>query len=232
MHSTPRTHYLKFYLFPLPSNFLALSSYRTVNWDNLPVPGIQATQHAVETLKYESVVSIVQGFIEGDVLTKEEHAALHSSLPHSNVSYPHSFLVHPVHQHPADYESKFVASVVGAFAWDVSLRNLLPENVNGILIEVRNTCNQTCLYEISGKDAFYLGENAVRETTYDHMEIVRDLSFHTNPNFTSTPGHCQYKIVSYDDYLRLYPNYDTPLTNPVCSCSCDDTAYFSYRNLF
>ena len=123
---------------------------------------------------------------------------MHSLRNNSDISYPHSLLTTPVHEIPNDSESKIVARLSGSFAWDYTLRNLLPNNVDGIMVELQNTCNETSLYALVGYDAFYLGENATRESAFDHMEVVRDLSLGTHPNFTTTPGHCRYSIVSWN----------------------------------
>jgi hypothetical protein len=120
---------------------------------------------------------------------------MHSSRLNSDVNYPHSYISTPVHEIPGNSDSKIVGNLGGLFAWDYALRFLLPDNVAGIMVELRNTCNQTGLYALAGRDAFYLGDNATKETTYDNMEVVRDLSFSTHPNFTTTPGHCQYTMV-------------------------------------
>jgi hypothetical protein len=103
----------------------------------------------------------------------------------------------PIHEVPHDTESKIVARLSGSFAWDYTLRFLLPDNVAGIVVELRNTCNQSSLYRLIGHDAFYLGDNATKEAKYDEMEVVRDLALSTHPNFTTTPGHCHYTMVSF-----------------------------------
>ena len=77
---------------------------------------------------------------------------MHSSLPNSDVSYPYSFMNTPIHEIPNDYESKIVGTTGGGFAWDFALRYLLPNNVEGIMVEIQNSCNQTSLYELIGYD--------------------------------------------------------------------------------
>lgn len=123
---------------------------------------------------------------------------MHSTRPNSNISFPHSFLYCPIHEIPNDYNSRIVAYVYGGFSWDFALRFLLPDIVEGIVVEIRNTCNQSGMFELSGHNAYYLGTNAPREHKYDSMEIVRDLTISTHPNFTTTPGHCRYTVVSID----------------------------------
>ena len=150
---------------------------------------------AVFALKNESVFTPVRPYTTSATTSQEEHNALHSTLVNSDISFPHSYISTPIHAIPNDAESKIVATVGGLFAWDYALRNLLPDNVDGLIVELRNTCNQTSMYELVGYDAFFLGENATREAKYNEMEVFRDLTLSTHPNFTTTAGHCQYSIV-------------------------------------
>jgi hypothetical protein len=180
--------------------------------------------NAVFALKNESVYTASFPYIRGSSTTDEEHDAMHSSRLNSDISYPHSLISTPIHEIPNDSESKIVARLSGSFAWDYTLRNLLPNNVNGVMVELRNSCNQTSLYSLVGYDAFYLGANATKETTYQNMEVVRNLSFGTHPNFTKIPGHCQYTIVSY--YLLLFVTSDLVYKH-LQLYSCFKTAHIS-----
>jgi hypothetical protein len=148
-------------------------------------------------LKNETLYTAIQPYSPSASVSEQEHDKMHSSRLNSNVNYPHSYISTPVHEIPNDIDSKIVGNLGGLFAWDYALRNLLPSNVNGIIVEIRNTCNQSNLYSLVGYDAFYLGDNATRESTYDSMEVVRDLTLSTHPNYTTTPGHCLYTIVSF-----------------------------------
>jgi hypothetical protein len=130
------------------------------------------------------------------IISDEDHNARHSALLNSNVSFPQSFIFSPVHDIPGDYDSPIVAFLSGGFAWDYALRFLLPSNVEGVVVEIKNSCNQTSVYELMGYDALYLGKDATHESKYDDMVVIRDLSISTHPNFTTTPGHCRYTIVS------------------------------------
>ena len=159
--------------------------------------------NAIFVLKNQSVASPVRPYVDSGVITPKEHDALHSSRLNSESTFPHTFLLTPVHEVPNDFESKIVAYFGGGFAWDYVLRNLLPENVEGIVVELQNTCNQSSLYELVGIDAFYLGENSTIESKYTDMEVARDLSFGSHPNYTTTPGHCMYSIVS-DGFICIH----------------------------
>lgn len=72
---------------------------------------------------------------------------MHSKETGSQIDHPHSLVFHPIHRDPDNYESDIVAVTAAGFAWDASLRNLLPSNVNGIVAEILNNCNQSYTYE-------------------------------------------------------------------------------------
>ena len=171
-----------------------MTNYQRINVDsNTLFAGIVK---AILELKNESVFTAVLPYSKSTSTTEQEHNAMHSTRVNSDISYPHSLMSTPVYEIPNDSTSKIVARMSGSFAWDYTLRNLLPNNVDGIMVELRNTCNQTSLFSLVGHDAFYLGVNATKESAYDYMEVARDLSLSTHPNFTTTPGHCRYSLVS------------------------------------
>jgi hypothetical protein len=101
----------------------------------------------------------------------------------------------PIHKVVGDTNSEVVAIFGTGTAWDAALLNLLPDDVVGIHAVIKNNCNQSYTYAIDGKDAFYLGEGDSHDPKYDDLELAVSLAVHTHPNFTSTPGHCQYSMV-------------------------------------
>jgi hypothetical protein len=175
----------------------ALVSYFSINWDIWnSFPDIALVNGAMLALQNEPVYSGARPYIDDVGFTKEEHSAMHSTRSKSDISYPHSFLQAPIHEDPTDDQSRIVAAAGLGFAWDYALRFLLPDNVEGIIAQIQNSCNQSSLYELSGFDAFYLGDNATKDSKYDYMMVARDLSSSEKPTYTTTTGHCQYTIVS------------------------------------
>ena len=174
----------------------AMTTYTSINWDVIALPDFALMSKAMYALKNQTIYSPIRPYAESDAYTKEEHNALHSTRPNSDSSYPHSFINSPIHEIPNDYNSKIVGVTGAGFAWDFALRFLLPDNVEGIIVEILNSCNQSSLYELHGIDAFYLGENATKDSKYENMAVARDLFASTHPDYTTTPGHCYYTIVS------------------------------------
>lgn len=171
-------------------------SYGLINWNMLSVQDYDNAINAMLDLKNETVLTPVRSYISTGVSqTKEEHERLHSELPESSSSHPHSLLFRPIHERVHDYESPIVGLVAAGFAWDASLRNLVPEGINGIVAVVRNSCNQEYTYQINGPDAIFQGAGDFHDPGYDAFEVVADLALHTHPDFSSTPGHCLYSMV-------------------------------------
>jgi hypothetical protein len=183
----------------------ALTDYADVNWDlpnNIPrYPEILAT---INELKNETIYSNFAPYLPGTAFAKFYHDGLHSQISGSDVSFPHSFVHHPIHSIPGDINSDIVAYAAGGVAWDFALRFLLPEGVDGIMVEVANNFNRTVSYRLSGRDAFFLGDGAKHETKYEPMKITRSLlPPSTHPNTTLIKAICHYTIVSSSERSTL-----------------------------
>ncbi|CAB9507840.1 Guanylate cyclase [Seminavis robusta] len=175
------------------------AQYGAVNWNVLNVPDYNDMMTAIKVVRGEQIISKVRTSVStGTAFTEEEHAAMHSKLKTgSSPHHPHCFIWTPVYEDPQDIYSKFVGFLATSFAWDFSLRNLLPGNVAGIVVIITSTCNQTYTYEIAGQDAYYMGEGDLHEAKYDDYKSEINLSLLTHPKKDVTPGHCQYSMHIY-----------------------------------
>jgi hypothetical protein len=191
-----------FYHCRLSSIYLAPFDYSSVNWDLVNTfPENLARVGGMEVLRNEMLVTKVRLYLSQSAFSKEAHDALHSQVNGSSVEFPHSFVSYPIFSVPGDSKSEIVASVGSGFAWDFALRNLLPEGVDGIIVEIENSCNQSYSYQISGPEALFIGEGALHETKFNNRKVSRSLSIHNHPNFTTTPGHCYYSMVSLRKFI-------------------------------
>jgi hypothetical protein len=176
------------------------AQYGAVNWNMINVPDYEAIMNAVKALPGEALINKVRKSVStGTAFTTEEHNAMHSRLnTGSSPDHPHSFMWTPVYDEMRNPESNFACVVGTGFAWDFSLRNLLPQSVKGIIAVIANDCNQTYTYDITGSDAFYIGEGDQHEPKYDSYKVVRELSVLKDPVAAKTvKGHCQYTMVCY-----------------------------------
>jgi hypothetical protein len=100
-------------------------------------------------LCFNLIISNFAPYPPGTAFAKFYHDGLHSQINGSDVSFPHSIVHHPIHSIPGDFNSDVVAYAIGGVAWDFSLRFLLPEGVDGIIVEVENNYNRSVSYRLS-----------------------------------------------------------------------------------
>ena len=183
-------------------------SYDVINWNKYSKPGEIAIIDALLKIRSETLISEVRPYnrIQRVAFSDEQHEALHEATVSTSATveeYPHSFFYIPVHEEPEDLESRVVAIIVGALAWDISMTNLLPRDIDGIQVEIRQICEdvESHVWQVNGPEANYLGK--FNEATdfnterYAEMDIVVNLTPHQNPDFLTTPGHCQYEMHIY-----------------------------------
>ena len=139
------------------------------------MPDYENIINAVKTLKYDGLWTKVRPYVTvGLSMSEEAHDALHSLRKGSRSDHPHSFVFRPVHERVDDYESKIVAVIGAAVAWDLPLRNLLPDTVTGISAVISNSCNQSYTYLLDGGDALYIGEGDLHDNNYDGDGVFYD----------------------------------------------------------
>ncbi|CAB9499730.1 Receptor-type guanylate cyclase gcy [Seminavis robusta] len=177
----------------------------TLNLNLATIPGNQEIHDALLELKYETLVSRIRPF---GAVPAEEHKNFHTD---SEADNPHSFMYTPIWREVHNPDSGIVGTLSSSVAWDASMQDLLPETVTGILSVVRNDCGQVFTYKVSGKEAYYLGPEDHHDPKFDDLAIIVELGWHTHPDFTTTPGHCQYTMFVYptdefkDGYTTALP---------------------------
>ncbi|CAB9520226.1 Receptor-type guanylate cyclase gcy [Seminavis robusta] len=131
-------------------------------------------------------------------VSEDEHQGYHSD---DGAEHPHTYSVYPIHRGVGDTNSELVGWSISALAWDAPLRNLLPDNVRGLLAVVSNTCNTTFSYFIEGKDAWFIGYEDAHEPKYNDMSLFVDLALDATPALYDRPGHCMYS-------MKIYPTQE------------------------
>jgi hypothetical protein len=127
------------------------------NIDLFSNPACKAVSVAAVTLKD----SVFAGFSDDfttwadGILGAEHHQQTHDSMhPLSRADrflHPHTLTAQPVYD-SLSRETRVVGYLFSVFAWDAIFVNLLPEGVNGIIVVVRNTCNEFCTYVLNGNE--------------------------------------------------------------------------------
>ncbi|CAB9496705.1 Receptor-type guanylate cyclase gcy [Seminavis robusta] len=173
-------------------------TYGFNNWDLPSVPDYENILPGLHKLKNETLCTRVRTHVAvPTAISVEEHAKMHSTLRDSNLKNPHTFCFHPIHRDATYTDSEIVGIIGSAFAWDVSLLDLLPSNVKGIHAVLTNDCGQTYTYDIQGGDAIFIGDGDFHEEEFDDHKVVVPLNLHTHADFTATEGHCQYSMHVY-----------------------------------
>ena len=115
---------------------------------------------------------------------------------------------------------KKLASILTAYVyWQAYFSDILPDNANGIISVLKNTCNQSFTYQINGKDVTYLGKGDMHDTTYDNMGVETGfgafLGLSTGKVEETLDAECHYNVIVYpskemeDDYLTMTPGIFT-----------------------
>lgn len=205
-------------------SLLAMFS-RVLNWNPASLSDYEAVLKAAVDLKYDTVWTRVRPYATAGVsMSQEQHDAMHSNREGSKSDHPHSFVWHPVHEKVDDYDSPIVAIIGAGIAWDIPLRNLLPDTVSGIHAVISNNCNQSYTYFLDGPDALYVGEGDLHDNKYESDGVIFDLSRGTNPNFATTSGHCLYQLVSIE-------HLDSSMTKKILSLAGKLTRLFTGSRL-
>jgi hypothetical protein len=163
-------------------------NYKLINWNVASNVDLAALIEAGTLLKNETLYSRISAL---EYLSAKDHDGLHSASP-----TPHAYVSRVIHEQVGNDDSPVVGVVTGGMAWDVALKDLLPDQQTGVRVVVRNTCNQNYTYEINGPTAVFLGEGDLHEIFYNRMEVVVDLSTNNRTDVVKTKGHCLYSMVS------------------------------------
>lgn len=172
---------------------------------NCECPLPDGTARTEESYTHSASSSVSSAVSNGTTMTENEHSGV---LKLSETKHPHSFMFHPVHKTIEDPDSKVVAMLGGEVAWGAALIDVLPSNVVGIHAVIRNSCGQSFTYLLEGPDAIFVSDSDLHEDKYDPMSVFVDFALHSHPNFTMTPGHCQFSMSIYPTE-RFQAHYDT-----------------------
>ena len=187
-------------------------TYRAVNFNLASNKDNYDVYAAHEILRNETLYGLFKKLTRG-ALEREEHEVIHSLLPGQSADdHPHACVTYPVYEEVGKQDSKIVGMVQGCLSWDAPLRDLLPAEIEGLHVVLRNTCNQTNTYLIEGPEAYFIGVGDLHDPKYDDTRIDADFSeLYTNPNVVNTPGHCIYSMTVYptqdfeDTYVSRTP---------------------------
>ena len=88
---------------------------------------------------------------------------------------PESFVAAPVYQNNNE-DSELVAMLTASLPWHSYFEKVLPEGIDGIVLVVNNTCNQTFSYLIEGPEISYLGLGDLHDPKYNDNHVDTGLT--------------------------------------------------------
>ncbi len=172
--------------------------YSVINWDLNSVPYFSDILKTAVRFRSEALWTGVPINAMVDlVYTPEQHAAMHSNRKASQPDQPHSFRYIPVFRTLRDNTSDAVAILTFSVAWDVPLRNALPDEEDPVYVVLRNSCNQTFTYLVDGIEASYIGEGERHDREFQPDGLSFDLWKSDDPDFLTDPYHCRFSIDVY-----------------------------------
>jgi len=108
---------------------------------------------------------------------------------------PHSMLVVPVFETvDGKPTEKLVAEIHVFLRWNIYFSNLLPDNVRGINVVLRNTLNTTVTWNLEGKKATYEGSGDLHDPTFDSYCVSTDFEFVRNRELALEAGATLYTV--------------------------------------
>jgi hypothetical protein len=164
----------------------------------------------------------------GEAHHQSLHDTFHTDSRVSRMVHPHSIAAQPVYD-SMSRNTKVIGYLFGVIAWDTFLVDLLPEGVNGIMLILRNSCDQAVTYRLNGNEvccpilcfcfddhadatplcllddfiiqAYFVGTGQLHAASFNSQR--RTINFARNyfdPEATSqVDGHCQI-------FLDVYPS--------------------------
>jgi hypothetical protein len=123
---------------------------------------------------------------------------------------PESLLLQPIFEN-FDEDAKIVAHFAAVLEWDLYFKNILHEGADGIILVVKDTCNEVFTFEINGPEVTFLGDGDFHDKQYDHMVRTTrfdDFNQDENENEIEDGESCKFFLHVYPSDLT-HGNYET-----------------------
>jgi hypothetical protein len=94
-------------------------------------------------------------------------------------AWPRSFMASPLYTRLGE-GAELAGTITALLPWHSFFQNVIPEGINGIVIVVRNTCDQEFSYRIDGPEVSYLGPKDHHDPDYDEYEVEASFTAFTS----------------------------------------------------
>lgn len=136
---------------------------------------------------------------------------LYEGVIDDDATHPHSFLLYPLHEtfdelleNPSD-PNPLIGALTAVLPWDHYFAHLLPKEVFGMVVVVKDTCGDVFTYQVDGPDATFMGQGDHHDPKYEGLVEVTDFVTLFQHNFSDTHEHCEY-------FLHIYPSQSLHVT--------------------
>jgi hypothetical protein len=178
----------------------------SINYNVASNPDVAQLMTSLFELRNESLLSNVQPY--RSTLFEDEALNFSTSEDFEDGVFatPHSYVHQPILRVLQDSTSEIVATITAAVDWGASLQSRVAAgntSANGVHCVIENDCNDMFTFEIVDNEAIYSGRGDKHLASFDYKEVFVDLAaVHAHPNYTTSPGHCRYTMVSlfYRDF--------------------------------
>ena len=152
-------------------------------------------------------VDLDTDFLNGQLTSQDSHLSYHEQFVETDgkdpYTRPHAVMFTPIFEMPGDLDSDIVAATISIVAFDAYVSELLPDDVTGIVLVIKNSCDNAYTYELSGRKAKFLGPSDLHDPNYDHMAV--NIPFHRYWNETRSTdpslSHCVYEFTVYPNEI-------------------------------
>jgi hypothetical protein len=143
-----------------------------------------------------------QTFLTNDIATLDRDSARDQN--------PRSYAVQPVFEDFGN-DAKVVGFVFAVVPWDTYFVDVLPQDTNGFIVQVEDTCGSRIFYRLDGPKATYIGEDFRPKADYNYLTQSSEFA-----EFTRFDGdlasefstHCSYTLTVHPSE-NLQSKYET-----------------------
>uniref|UniRef100_A0A7S3L4M9 Phosphodiesterase n=1 Tax=Amphora coffeiformis TaxID=265554 RepID=A0A7S3L4M9_9STRA len=182
-------------------------SYDSMNWNVAASP------------MYANVVASARQFPREIYTSAVRNATDVNKVPmpfgetvHPQIRYFHAVMDQTTTPTEEDATAATAANVVGILTvgtnLDLFTTGFLPNDVTGIMVVFRNTCNQNFTYVVNGKESTYVGPGDLHQEEFESFEVKVNLTDHD----TALAGECLFtqSIYPTTEYRESFKASKTP----------------------
>jgi class 3 adenylate cyclase len=141
---------------------------------------------------FDSNQALLSGIINLDVLER------YVDLGENDQSKLRSVLAQPVFKSLHDRNLEVVGFLFGVLRWQDLFENILPQGVDGLVVNMKDSCGAGFSFEINGREALFTEDDRTLDSLYNDMVIRAPFArFATVEEDDKTNKGCTYELEIY-----------------------------------